>query len=322
MRMPWQRSSDQQLTLLGIPVPEPTSPAGTAPAIAKLPARNGVPKVVERSASASHPSHGEPLRVPIERVFENPNNPRTEFPPDRIDLLAQDILCRGILQPIVVAPADSQDRHIIRMGAMRWRAARQAGLAEVPVVIEPRALRAYDLLAENLKRTDLSPLNLAQALQELVNEGESNASIASELGMDPTTVAHHLALLTLPPVLRQALNAGRCTAPRTLYELGKLHEVHPERVADFVGGGQAITRDSVAALRDQLEAAAPVLDTGPRPRASQSDRSAQWLRQTQALCDRLDRAVARLARVAPNSRPAAELAALRERLAALAERLV
>ena len=74
------------------------------------------------------------------------------------------------------------------------------------------------------------------------------------------SVAHHLSLLSLPPVLEVALTSGRCTSPRTLHELSKLHDEDPGRVADLVASDQPITCEVVAAARDA--APAPV-DVGP-----------------------------------------------------------
>lgn len=88
-------------------------------------------------------------------------------------------------------------------------------------------------MAENLKRHSLSPMDLARFIRGQVDAGESNAAIAKRLVIDQTTMAHHLALLDLPPVLDAALKTGRCKSPRTLYELSKLHADQPERVAEL-----------------------------------------------------------------------------------------
>jgi ParB family chromosome partitioning protein len=79
--------------------------------------------------------------------------------------------------------------------------------------------------AENQKRPRLSPLKLAPFIRAQVDAGDSNATIARQLGMNLTTVSHYLSLLDLPPVLDDALKTGRCTSPRTLHELSKLHEL-------------------------------------------------------------------------------------------------
>lgn len=104
MRMPWSKSGNLQLDLLEAPAaPE----AATAP-----PAAPGT--------SARSPS-----MVPTASLYEDANNPRTEIPDADLDELADDIRQHGILQPIVVHPADASGRHQIHFGAKRWRAAQR-----------------------------------------------------------------------------------------------------------------------------------------------------------------------------------------------------
>ena len=113
---------------------------------------------------------------------------------DELAELADDIGARGILQPIVVHRAGTDGRYRIRFGAKRLRAAKQAGLREVPIVVGLHDHDAYAQVAENQKRHGLSPLDLARFMRSRVEAGESNAEIAKRMGIDQTTVAHHLAL--------------------------------------------------------------------------------------------------------------------------------
>lgn len=264
---------------------------------------------------------GLALVVPIEQLDEDPDNPRKEFPPEAIEELAQDIVQRGMLQPIVVSDRNDKGRYLIRFGSRRWRAAIQAGLTSVPVVFAVEARNAYDQVAENLKRQNLSPLELAQFIRLRVEAGESNAEVGRQLGMDLTTVAHHLALLSLPPVLDQALKSGRCESPRTLHELSRLYEDQPEQVAALVSGAGPITREAVASLRDAARVVEPAADklapTPPRP-----DKMAQALARATGLCDRLDTALQRLNRSGGiDALPHDQVLALRQRVAELAARL-
>lgn len=262
---------------------------------------------------------GKPLMVAIDRLVEDPDNPRKEFPPEAIEELAQDIAQRGILQPIVVSDREVKDRYLIRFGSRRWRAAIQAGLTEVPIVFAAQQRNAYDQVAENLKRQNLSPLELAQFIGRRVDAGESNAEVGRQLGMDLTTVAHHLALLSLPPVLDQALKEGRCESPRTLHELSRLHEEQPEQVAALVTGAEPITREAVASLRDASRVVAPAADKPPQPRP---EKMAQALARASGLCERLDVALQRLNRTGGiDALPQDQVMALRQRVAELAARL-
>lgn len=264
---------------------------------------------------------GLALLVPVDQLDEDPDNPRKEFPPEAIEELAQDIVQRGILQPIVVSDRNDKGRYLIRFGSRRWRAAIQAGLTTVPVIFAVEAHDVYDQVAENLKRQNLSPLELAQFIRRRVDSGESNAEVGRQLGMDLSTVAHHLALLSLPPVLDQALRNGRCESPRTLHELSRLHDELPEQVVALVAGTEPITREAVASLRDAARMGAPATDnptaTTPRP-----DKMAQALARATGLCDRLDAALQRLNRSGGiDALPHDQVQALRQRVAELAARL-
>lgn len=264
---------------------------------------------------------GLALVVPIDQLDEDPDNPRKDFPPEAIEELAQDIAQRGILQPIVVSDRNDNGRYLIRFGSRRWRAAIQAGLTTVPVIFAVEARNAYDQVAENQKRQNLSSLELAQFIRRRVDAGDSNAEIGRQLGMDLTTVAHHLALLSLPPVLDQALRSGRCESPRTLHELSRLHEGQPEQVAALVAGTEPITREAVASLRDAARLVTPAADK-PAPTSPRPDKVAQALARATGLCERLDAALLRLNRSGGiEALPHDQVLALRQRVAELAARL-
>lgn len=274
---------------------------------------------IESSRSATSDSigvealTGPPHVAPIEHLFEDPNNPRTEFPEARIDELAEDIRQHGILQPIVVHAAEASGRYRVHFGAMRLRAARRAGLLHVPIAVRAAAADSYAQVAENQKRCPLSPLDLARFIRGRVDDGDSNATIAKRLGMDMTSIAHHLALLELPPELDQVLKTGRCTSPRTLYELSKLHDEQPDRINALMTGEGEITRSAVAALR-----AASVSTNAPS--GAVAKRSTSLIEQANAACTRLEMLVIRVKKSEPaQARP--ELAALRRRIADLADRL-
>jgi ParB family chromosome partitioning protein len=258
-----------------------------------------------RSSTRAASSDGHPLVVPLDRLYEDPNNPRTEFPESELDELADDIRERGILQPLVVHPADAAGCHRIHFGAKRLRAAKRAGLHEVPVVIRTAAADSYAQVAENQKRHGLTPLDLARFMRAKVDEGESNATIAKRLGINLTTVAHHLSLLELPPELNEALKSGRCTSPRTLHELSKLHDEQPERVNALIAGSTEITRNTVAAMRT---VPVPAVEAEPK-----SSHSTTPLAQANAICARLELALDRLKKTDATS-------TVREASAVVAER--
>jgi ParB family transcriptional regulator, chromosome partitioning protein len=290
MRMPWNKSKGVQLDLLD------------APAVAD---------VVSPRQPAMTSDAGQPLMLPVTSLYEDPNNPRTEVPDAELDELAEDIRQHGILQAIVAHPVDAEGLYRIHFGAKRWRAAQRIGLHEVPVVIRAAPADPYTQVAENQKRHGLTPLDLARFIRGRVDAGDSNATIAKRLGMNLTTVAHHLALLELPPELEEALKSGRCTSPRTLHELSKLHEEQPDQVHALIAGDAEITRAAVSAMRAERTATAP--------RAPAPSRSTP-IAQAHAACDRLEHALSRIDAATAHRADPADLVGLRARIVNLASR--
>lgn len=301
MRMLWSKSKDKQLDLLD------AAPEGDVAQPTELAARIQQDRTPATAQAVAQP----PLFVPVDCLGEDTGNPRTEFSESEIDELAEDIRQHGILQPIVVHPADAAGRYRIHFGAKRLRAARRAGLREVPVVVRDAPADPYAQVAENQKRHGLTPLDLARFIQSRVDAGDSNAAIAKRLGMDATTVTHHLALLELPPELDEAMRSGHCTSPRTLYELTKLHEEQPDRAKALIADGSEITRAAVAAVRAEVTPAAS--------RAHASRSAISLIAQANSACERLELALARIKQV-EQELVAADLAALRQRVANLASR--
>ena len=260
---------------------------------------------------ASSVSTGQPSIVPTASLFEDPNNPRTEFPQAELEELTDDIRQHGILQPIVVHPVDTTGRHQIHFGAKRWRAAQLAELRDVPVVVRDAPADPYTQVAENQKRHGLMPLDLARFIRGRVDAGDSNATVARRLGMNLTTVAHHLALLELPPELNEALKSGRIRSPRTLHELSNLHAEQPEQVRALMTSGAEITRRAVSALR-----AAPETGEGGDTGSSPGNK---LVAQANVACGRLERALSRIQPSNPDQVSLPELMALRIRVEDIAK---
>ena len=289
MRLPWNTSKIEQLDLVD------EASAGPVGSLAS----NAVDTRVDTQtgANVALPSldevvvEGQPLLVPTDCLDEDPANPRTEFPDEELAELAQDVALRGILQPIVVRRAGDGGRYRVLFGAKRLRAAKRAALKLVPVVIGSEAHDVYAQVAENQKRHGLTPLDLARFMRSRTDAGESNAEIARRMGIDLTSVAHHLALLTLPPELDEAFRSGRCTSPRTLYELAKLQKTKPERVKAIVSGEGEITRKAVASLTK-----APLSPRAAPRKAVASRRPRSLAGQADDLCARLETLLERMRR--------------------------
>jgi ParB family chromosome partitioning protein len=140
-----------------------------------------------------------PNTVSIDAIAPNPLQPRTVFQPERLEELADSIRANGIIQPLIVRR--SGQNYQIVAGERRWRAARLAGLTEVPIVVQEVADRQMLELAliENLQREDLNPIETAHAYERLGKElGISQEEIGRRTGKDRASVANTIRLLRLP----------------------------------------------------------------------------------------------------------------------------
>ena len=146
----------------------------------------------------------------IELLEPNPLQPRGLIPPESLSELAESIRTHGILEPLVVAktPAGYQ----IIAGERRWRAAKLVGLPKVAVVIRettPQGMLEMAIV-ENVQRTDLNPLERAQAYRRLIDEfGIGTSEIAQRVGKSPAYISNTIRLLTLPDAIKDALVSGQ-----------------------------------------------------------------------------------------------------------------
>ena len=152
--------------------------------------------------------------IPLHKVEPNPEQPRQDFDEEELQSLADSIAVHGIIQPLTVRQLSSGYYQIIA-GERRWRAARIAGLAEVPVVIiEADDKKATELaLIENLQRQDLNPVEEALGYQTLINEyNMTQEEAAGQVGKSRPAVANALRLLSLPDEVLEMLRSGAITA--------------------------------------------------------------------------------------------------------------
>ena len=158
---------------------------------------------------------GGPREVELERIHPGRFQPRARFDAAALTELARSIRANGIVQPIVVTPRGDGDYSIIA-GERRFRAAREAGLTRVPVVVRQAASDAERLelaLVENLQREDLNPLEAAAAYGRLREEFHlTQEQIAERVGKDRSSVANSLRILKLSLSIREMIGSGVLTA--------------------------------------------------------------------------------------------------------------
>ena len=144
--------------------------------------------------------------IAIDQIEANPNQPRREFDEDALQELADSIKLHGIIQPLIVQKKD--DFYTIIAGERRWRAARLAGLTEIPVIIKDYTpMESMEIaLIENLQREDLNPIEEAIAFQKLIDEyGLKQEEAAEKVSKSRTAVTNSLRLLKLDNRVKQMI---------------------------------------------------------------------------------------------------------------------
>jgi ParB family chromosome partitioning protein len=151
------------------------------------------------------------FELSLDKIFVNPNQPRTNFDSNEIDNLAVSIKELGIIQPITVRKVNENKYEIIS-GERRYRASKIANLDSIPCYIKA-VENDTDLLkmslVENVQRVDLDPIEIALTYERLINEYNLNIDIISKLvGKDRSTVSNYVRLLKLDPIIQSGIRDG------------------------------------------------------------------------------------------------------------------
>ncbi len=151
--------------------------------------------------------------VPVQSVHPNPHQPRKNFAPDGMEELVRSVKQRGVIQPVLVR--ESQGGFQLIAGERRWRAARQAGMVKIPVIV--RKVSDQDSLSlaliENLQRENLNPMEEAEAYERLLREFKlTQDEVARQVGKQRSSVANALRLLTLPAEVQGHVREGKLSA--------------------------------------------------------------------------------------------------------------
>ena len=152
--------------------------------------------------------------LPLQKVEPNPLQPRKLFDENELQVLADSISQHGILQPLAVRPGKNGYYQIIA-GERRWRAARMAGLRNVPVVVlDVDDRKAMELaLIENLQRQDLNPMEESMGYKQLMEEyAMTQEQVAERVSKSRSAVANSLRLLTLPASISKLVADGELSA--------------------------------------------------------------------------------------------------------------
>jgi ParB family transcriptional regulator, chromosome partitioning protein len=205
---------------------------------------------------------GEPMKLPLDSIDEDPQQPRTEFDPQALEELAQTIKQRGVRQPISVRVHPSvHARWMLNFGARRLRASRLAGVADIPAFVDNTA-DGYDQVIENEQREGLNSLELALFVQRQLATGQQPTDIAMRLGKSRSYVTFISALIEAPDWLMNLYRSGRCRGIAEIYELRKLHGRHPVAVDSWLATDVVVTRAGVLSLKEELNRVCQDLPNG------------------------------------------------------------
>jgi len=241
--------------------------------------------------------------VPIAAVRPNPRQPRAHFDEESLAGLTASIAELGVLQPVLVRPAEDGGYELIA-GERRWRASKRAGLQNIPVVIreaDTDAALLEQALVENLHRADLNAMEEAAAYQQLIEDfGLTQEQVAKRVGKSRAAVSNTLRLFQLPPAIQSLVAEGQLTAGHARALLGTPDRAYQAALAQRIVREGLSVREAEEAVRARSgespvpgSAATPETpQSGAQPEVSRERRSGKadpaFLELEQLLGDHLD----------------------------------
>ena len=150
------------------------------------------------------------VQIPVSLITPNPKQPRKRFDPQELEHLTASIKEHGVIQPLLVCPANLDGIHVLITGERRLRAAKAADLKTVPAIVRDVNIDDLAILAlvENVVRDDMSPVEEGDAYLELRKKGKSNSEIARLIGTNDVRVGHCINCASLPDRTREMVHAG------------------------------------------------------------------------------------------------------------------
>lgn len=214
----------------------------------------------------TYTDENELKQLPVSRLEPRREQPRTVFDDAALQELAESLRRYGVIQPVTARKLDNGFYQIIA-GERRWRAARLAGLEEIPVrVIEADDRRTAELaLVENLQREDLNPIEEARGYQALIDEyGMTQEEAAQSVGRSRPAITNALRLLSLSPAVLSLVEEGKLSAGHARALLPITEEKAQKAAADEVlKKSLSVRRTEQLAARQLKEKKAPETAKGP-----------------------------------------------------------
>jgi len=172
----------------------------------------------------------EILTVPVDDVISKVQV-RKRF--KNIEELAASLKSEGQQSPIIVSPKNENGKYVIQKGERRWRACKEANIENITLIVNNKDLNYIDEIAgeliENIQRDDLTPIEIAEAMKEFINEGWKQKDIAVRIGKNISFVSSHLALLKIPDCVKNLYENEITSDTETLNNLRLLFDIDNDK---------------------------------------------------------------------------------------------
>ena len=252
-------------------------------------ARKGLGRGLDALLAVDTSDKGAAGAVPVDQIDPNPQQPRTKFDEAALESLAASIREVGVLQPIVVGPPGDDGRYVLIAGERRLRAAKLAGLDEIPAVIREsdQEARLVEAVIENVQREDLGPIEEAEAYQRLMEDfGMTHDEVAKRVGKSRSAVTNAVRLLNLPGQIQGLLADGRLSAGAGRALLGLEDQAYAVTIAEKAADQQWSVRQVEEAVKDRRDGPAPK-EPAPLRTLKPKERAAEIIALEERLADAL-----------------------------------
>ena len=186
------------------------------------------------------------IELRISMIEPNHDQPRKDFDEDALITLSNSIAEHGIIQPIIVSPSENGFYKIIA-GERRWRAAKMAGLREIPAIVRTyeKQKAAEVAMLENLQREDLNPIEEAEGYKNLMeNFGLTQESLSRSLGKSRSAIANSVRILSLPQNIIDMVRNGLISEGHARTLLSIEDDADKQRLAEEIINGKLSVRDT------------------------------------------------------------------------------
>lgn len=198
------------------------------------------------NTEAAEAEQKELIELRISMIEPNHDQPRKDFDEDALITLSNSIAEHGIIQPIIVSPSENGFYKIIA-GERRWRAAKMAGLREIPAIVRTyeKQKAAEVAMLENLQREDLNPIEEAEGYKNLMeNFGLTQESLSRSLGKSRSAIANSVRILSLPQNIIDMVRNGLISEGHARTLLSIEDDAEKQRLAEEIINGKLSVRDT------------------------------------------------------------------------------